>query len=75
MGFVGFGFVGILMGGVMANSNGNIVVVVLWWLGLSLFNFFMEFLMWVFNEIFEVDFVGFSEGSTVVLLYMVVPWI
>ena len=28
VGFVGFGFVGILMGGVVANSNGSIVVVV-----------------------------------------------
>ena len=76
MGFVGSGFVGILTSGTVANSDGGaVVVVVLWWLGLSLFNFFMEFLMWVCNDIFEVDFVGFSEGSTVVLLYMVVPWI
>ena len=29
VGFVGFGFVGILMGGVVANSNGSIMVVVL----------------------------------------------
>ena len=76
MGFVGSGFVGILTSGTVANSDGGaMVVVVLWWLGLSLFNFFMEFLMWVCNEIFEVDFVGFSDGSTLVLLYMVVPWI
>ena len=31
--------------------------------------------MWVCNEIFEVDFVGFSNRSTVALIYMVVPWI
>lgn len=79
MGFFGLGFVGILMGGVMANSDGGVVVVVLWWLGLDLLNFFFYgFFLCGFcdcDETFEVGFVRFFDGSTMVLLYMVVPWI
>ena len=76
MGFVGFGFVGIPTSGVVANSDGGAMVVGFEFILFSFFfSFFMESLMWVCNEIFEVDFVGFSNRSTVALIYMVVPWI
>ena len=58
------------------NSDGGAMVVGFEFILFSFFSsFFMESLMWVCNEIFEVDFVGFSNRSTVALIYMVVPWI
>lgn len=69
MGFFGLGFVGILMGGVMANSDGGVVVVVLWWLGLDLLKFF-------FYGFFYVGFVIVMRLLKWVLLgsLMVVLW-